>query len=293
MQSASPRPLRVRQRIGKYRIEKRIGDGGFATVFQAMDTIMGVRVALKIPHAPLVNEELLSSFRKEARIVAKVDHPGILQIKDASVIDDRLVIAFPLGKETLADRLCRRMSFETIMSFTDQLLAATAFAHDRKVIHCDIKPENVILFDGAHAKLADFGIAKVASATLRGCGTGTVGHMAPEQAMGRPSCRSDVFSLGLIVYRMLTGHWPEWPYEWPLEGYQKLKGKVSPKLIDWLRKSIELTPGRRYRDAQTMYSVFRKVRPAAMQYVQKKRARLRLKKADTARPGKTHRRRAA
>ena len=261
-------------------------------MFQAMDTIMGVRVALKVPHAPLVDDELLTSFRKEARIVARVDHPGILQIKDASVIDGRLVISFPLGKETLADRICRRMSFETIMSFTDQLLSATAIAHERKVIHCDIKPENVILFDGGHVKLADFGIAKVASNTLRGCGTGTVGHMAPEQAMGRPSCRSDVFSLGLIVYRMLTGQWPEWPYEWPLDGYQKLKGRVSPKLVEWLRKSIEISPGRRYRDAQEMRSAFLKVRPTAMRYVQQKRARLRIRR-DTAKPDKTSVRRAA
>ena len=293
MPTAQPRPLRVRQRIGKYRIEKRIGEGGFAQVFQAMDTIMGVRVALKVPHAPLVNEELLTSFRREARIVAKVDHPGILQIKDASVIDRRLVIVFPLGKETLADRICRRMSFETIMSYTDQLLAATAYAHERKIIHCDIKPENVILFDGGHAKLADFGIAKIANRTVRGCGTGTIGHMAPEQAMGRPSCRSDVFSLGLIVYRMLTGQWPEWPYEWPLDGYEKLKGKVSPKLIGWLRKSIEIAPRKRYQDAQAMRNAFLKVRPAAMRYVQQKRARLRVRKADTARSGRTDRRRAA
>ena len=282
--------LKVRQRIGKYRIEKRIGEGGFAKVFQAMDTIMGVRVALKVPHRALVDDELLDSFRKEARIVAKVDHPGILQIKDASVIDGRLVIAFPLGKETLSDRLTRRMSFETIMTFTDQLLAAVAYAHENKVIHCDLKPENVILFEDGQAKLADFGIAKVATHTLRGCGTGTVGHMAPEQAMGRPSCRSDVFSLGLIIYRMLTGAWPEWPYEWPLAGHKKLKGRVSPKMIQWLRQSIEVSPTRRFTDAGQMYRAFKKIRPAALRFVQQKRAGGGVHAKDTSKPGRTLRR---
>ena len=289
MTSVSSRPLRARQRLGKYRIEKKIGDGGFASVFQAMDTILGIRVALKVPHATLVDDDMMSSFRREARIVARLDHPGIMQIRDANIIDDRLVITFPLGKETLADRLSRRMSFETIMSITDQLLAATACAHDRKVIHCDIKPENVILFEGHQTKLADFGIAKVASASLRGCGTGTIGHMAPEQAMGRPSCRSDVFSLGLIVYRMLTGQWPDWPYQWPLEGHHKLKGKVSPSLIAWLRKAVEMAPGKRYEDAVRMRNAFLKVKPTAMRYVQQKRSRLRIAKQDTQKPVRTRR----
>lgn len=288
MTTTSTRPLRARQRLGKYRIEKKIGDGGFASVFQAMDTILGIRVALKIPHATFVDDELMRSFRREARIVARVDHPGILQIRDASIIDGRLVMAFPLGVETLADRLCRRLSFETILSLTDQLLAATAFAHERKVIHCDIKPENVILFERHRAKLADFGIAKVASASLRGCGTGTVGHMAPEQAMGRPTCQSDVFSLGLIVYRMLTGQWPEWPYEWPFVGHEKLKGRVSPSMIQWLRSSLEVNPRKRFDDAACMHAAFTRIRPAALRYIQNKRAKHRVAR-DTSKPSRTRR----
>ena len=140
MSATSPSKLRVRQRLGKYRIERRLGEGGFAVVYQAMDTIMGARVALKVPHGSLVDDALLSSFRREARLISRLDHEGILQIKDASVIDDRLVISFPLGNETLCDRLSRRMSFETILSFCNQLLGAVAQAHDRRVIHCDIKP---------------------------------------------------------------------------------------------------------------------------------------------------------
>ena len=86
------------------------------------------------------------------------------------------------------------------------------YTHRRRTVHLDIKPENVILFDGQHVRLTDFGIAKVSQSTLHGSDTGTVGYMAPEQAMGRPSLRSNVFFIGLIVYRKLNGHRPEWPF---------------------------------------------------------------------------------
>ncbi len=282
--------LRIRQRLGKYRIEKRLGEGGFATVFQAMDTIMGARVALKIPHSTLVDAELLKAFRHEARLVAKVDHPGILQIKDASVIDGRLVISFPLGKETLSDRLSRRMSLETIFSITQQLLAAVAFAHQRKVIHCDIKPENIIMFDGSELKLADFGIAKVARRTVHGCGTGTVGHMAPEQAMGRPSVRSDVFAVGLVIHRMFSGQWAEWPYLWPLNGHRRLRKRIPPTMITWLRKALELNAAQRFCDCSQMQNAFNRLRPGALRFIQQQRRRTRAGKQDTAKPERGARR---
>ncbi|MEZ6133107.1 MAG: serine/threonine-protein kinase [Planctomycetaceae bacterium] len=287
---AAPSKLRVRQRLGKYKIEKVLGEGGFATVYQAMDTIMGTRIALKIPHATLVDEDLLRSFRKEARLLASVEHSGILPIKDASIVDGRLVISFPLGIETLHERLSRRMSFETIMSVMDQLLAAVAFAHQKHIIHCDIKPENVIMFEGGQPRLADFGIAKVARETVRGCGTGTVGYMAPEQAMGRPSARSDVFSLGLLFYRLMSGRWPEWPFEWPLPGAQKLKSRLDPKMISWLKKSIEIRPGQRFADAVQMRNAFLKLRSGAFRFVEKQRARRRTGPTTTTRPrARTHR----
>ena len=278
--------LKVRQKLGKYRIERRLGEGGFASVFQAMDTVIGTRVALKIPHAPLVNEEMLSSFRREARLISTLDHPSILQFKDASVIDGRLVISFPLGNETLNERLTRRMSFETILSIMDQLLSAVAMAHEQKVIHCDIKPENVIMFDHGVAKLADFGIAKVARSTVRGCGTGTVGYMAPEQAMGRPACSSDVFSLGLLFYRMLSGEWPEWP----LAGHEKLKGRVHPTMITWLRKAIAMDPRHRFEDAGKMRNSFLRFRTKALIFVKNQRSKSRKNRSDTSKPrGRTRR----
>ena len=135
------------------------------------------------------------------------------------------------------------------------------------VMHCDIKPENFIIFSGNRLRLADFGIARVAQKTIKASGSGTVGHMAPEQAMGRPSLKSDVFSLGLINYRMLAGHWPEWPYDWPAPGYQQLRRRAHPDLINFLRRAIEPNPRKRFRDAEHMLKAFCRVKPRSLRYV--------------------------
>lgn len=252
--------FKARQRLGKYRIERKIAEGGFATVYQALDTIEGIRVAIKAPHPGYVTKQILSDFRREVRLVARLDHPHILSLKDASFIDDQFVIVYPLAEKTLADRLRSRMSIKTILSLTEQMLEAAAYAHSQKIIHCDIKPENMLLFPDQILKLTDFGIAKIAQKSVQGAGTGTLGYMAPEQAMGKPSLRSDVFSLGLISYRMLSGQWPEWPYEWPAPGISRVRRRVTTDFIDFLRRAIDPAPKGRFRDAMHMLNVFRKVK---------------------------------
>ena len=263
--------LKIRQKLGKYRIERRLGSGGFASVYQAMDSIQGIRVALKIPHAKYTTETVLSEFRKEMRATAQLEHENILPIKDASIIDDRLVVVFPLGEETLLQRMRRRMSLESALEIAEQILCAAAEAHRYHVIHCDIKPENVIVFPGNRVRLADFGIAKVSQKTVQGGGTGTVGYMAPEQAMGKPSFRSDVFSIGLILWRLLAGEWPEWPFEWPAKGYSKLRGRIHPDFIDLMRRAIEVNPRHRYRDAQQMLASFLKLKYRTLRHAKARR----------------------
>jgi serine/threonine-protein kinase len=146
-----------------------------------------------------------------------------------------------------------------------------AVAHAHHVIHCDIKPENVILFSGQRVRLADFGIAKISQRTVQGGGTGTVGYMAPEQAMGKPSFRSDVFSIGLILWRLLSGHWPEWPFAWPPAGYNRLRGRIHPEFIDFMRRAIDINPKRRYRDAQQMLSVFLRLKQRTLRHARNRR----------------------
>ncbi|MCA8959655.1 MAG: serine/threonine protein kinase [Planctomycetes bacterium] len=265
--------LRSRQRLGKYRIEKRLAEGGFAEVYQAYDSIEGIRVALKIPSISASDKASLETFRREVRLTVKLDHPHILSIKDASFIEGRFVIVYPLAKRSLSERLQSRMSVETVMDFAGQMLEALAYAHARGILHCDIKPDNVLIFDDRHLRLTDFGIARVARRTVKASGSGTLGAMAPEQAMGKPSQRSDVFAMGLLLYRMFTGKSPEWPFHWPLPGHEKLAARVSPSIIQLLRKSLEVEPRRRFRDATEMLEAFRSAAAEMEEHLDKQRRR--------------------
>lgn len=265
--------VRARQKLGKYRIEKRLGRGGFAEVFQAYDTIEGVRVALKVPQPELVNAALLEDFKQEVRLTAQLDHPNILPIKNANFIDGCFVVVYLLGEGTLAERLRRRLSLPKAIHFAEQILEALAYAHSHHVVHCDVKPENFILFDDDHLRLCDFGISKIAARTMRASGSGTIGYMAPEQAMGRPSPRSDVFAAGLLLYRMFTGALPEWPFDWPPPGFEKAKRKLHPDLIALLRRSLLVDPRRRFEDAGHMLDVLLAVRPKALRYGDRHRRR--------------------
>ena len=265
--------LKTRQKLGKYQIERRIAEGGFASVYQAFDTIEGIHVALKILHVHLLGPEVVDDFRREARLAAKLDHPSILPVKDASMIDGLLVIALPLGRESLEDRLTRRISTRTALGYADQMLAAAAHAHRQRIVHCDIKPGNLLLDGQDRLRLADFGVAKVAQRTIKASGSGTLGYIAPEQAMGRPSARSDVFSLGLILWRMFSGCLPEWPYDWPPDGYSKLRQRLHADFVDLMRRAMEVNPRNRFRDAVQMLAAYQKIRPRAIRRPASRRTR--------------------
>ncbi len=263
--------LKARQTLGKYRIERRLAEGGFAVVYRALDTIEGIRVALKIPHASQVSKNIIEDFRNEVRLAAKLDHPNILPLKNAEFIGDHFVVVFALGEKTLADRLQSRMALRTVLDYSEQILEAVAYAHRHRIIHCDVKPENLILFSDNRLRLTDFGIAKMALRTIRASGSGTMGYMAPEQAMGKPSFRSDVFSVGLIMYRMLSGHLPEWPFDWPPPRYERLRNRLHPDLIELLRRAIEVDPKKRFQDADQMLNAFRRIKTRTLRYDTRRR----------------------
>ncbi len=253
--------LKAGSQLGKYRIKARIGEGGFATVYRAEDTVEGIPVAIKVARKELVTKNLLESLRKEVRLTARLEHPNILPVKNADFIDGQFTIVYPLGEGTLDERLCRRIASNTLLNLARQLLEALACAHQHRIVHCDVKPDNMILFPGWHMRLADFGIAKVAHATgqLRGEGTGTLGFVAPEQALGKPSLRSDVFSAGLVIYRMLAGQVPEWPYEWPPAGFTRLRRRVRPEFVAFLRRALEVDERKRFQDAVAMLEEYRRI----------------------------------
>jgi serine/threonine-protein kinase len=214
---------------------------------------------------------VLDAFRREVRLAATLDHSNILPLKNASFIDGHFVIVFALGERTLADRLRSRLSLETALDYSEQMMEAVAYAHDRRIIHCDIKPENLILFPGNRLRLTDFGIARVVLRTVKASGSGTVGYIAPEQAVGRPSFRSDVFSMGLIIYRMMTGILPEWPYRWPLPGMERLRRKAHPDFIAWLRKANDPDSRKRFQDARHMLNAYYRLKPRTLRYAQTRR----------------------
>lgn len=269
----SQAPLRPRQMLGKYRIRRRVGAGAFATVYEAYDTIEGIRVALKVPHPDQLDKESLELIHREVRLTARLDHENILPLRNAMTIDGYFVIATPLGEQTLTDRLRHRLGPKTALSYTEQLLDALAYAHERRIIHCDIKPDNVILFPDGHVRLADFGIARVAlrTRTIMGSGQGTVGYIAPEQALGKVSFRSDVFSMGLLIYRMFAGALPEWPFDWPPPGHDRLRRTISRDFIAFIRRSIEVRERKRFSDGVRMERAFLKLAPRALRRTDRRR----------------------
>jgi serine/threonine-protein kinase len=255
--------LKARQKLGKYRIEKCLANGPLAAVYRAYDTIHGLRVALKIPHHRMMDEDFLADFRREVRVGTRLDHPNILPIQNADFVGSYFVIALPLGEETLGERLGRRISTGKALEFTDQILAAVAHAHEQRIIHCDIKPENFILFPDNLLRLADFGFAKLARGRLDASGSGTIGYIAPEQALGRPMFQSDVFSIGLVLFRMFSGRLPRWPYDWPPDGHRRLRQKLSPDMVRIIQRAISLDPRRRFADAIRMRNAFERIRRRA------------------------------
>ncbi len=257
-------------RIGKYRLESHVASGGFAEVWKARDTVERAWVALKIP--PNLNSEEEQLFLEEIRLSAMFEHPNILRIRNADRIHGRYVIASDLAIESLDERLTRRIGARRALSYTRQILAGLTHAHQHRVIHRDLKPSNLMLFSGDRLKIADFGLAKVAMRTMiSATGSGTLLYLAPEQAHGYPCFASDVFSVGLIVYQMLTGYLPHWPFEWPFEGHDTLRSKVPEVFGNWLRKATRPEHHRRFRTAPEMLGAFDRMESAIRRFESRKK----------------------
>jgi len=251
--------LRARSVLGKYRLLGRIDTGGFCEVWRAYDRVENITVALKVPITGTLDDSNMRRFQREARLTASLDHPKVARLKNAEFIDDLLVATYPLGEESLADRLTRRIGTKHAISIALDLLEALDYAHRRNVIHLDVKPENILLFPQGPARLADFGISKIAAqATCTGSGLGTVGYYAPEQAFGRPSRRSDVFSASLVIWRLLSGVLPQWPFGWPPPGLAKVEKKTGPEVARVLRRAMQLDASKRFGDAGEMLESFRR-----------------------------------
>jgi serine/threonine-protein kinase len=254
-----PTLLRKGSRMGKYRLDRRIGRGAFAEVWKARDTVEHRAVALKVMHPQAVAEWGRRSIEHEARIASRLEHPGVVAIRNADWIDDRFVIATDLAAGNLAGYSKARRSGPTALEVIREVAAGLAYAHSQGVLHRDVKPENILIFADGRAVLGDFGASRFSKgATRTVTEAGTLGYMAPEQAYGRARFASDVFSLGLIAYEILTGVLPTWPFGWPPDGYGRFKERVPEPLRPVLRKAAEFQPQLRYPDAVALYQALEK-----------------------------------
>lgn len=252
-----PKTLRRGTRLGKYRLERLIDRGSFAQVWKARDMVEARVVALKVAHPEVVVDWSRTEIEKEARIASHLDHPNIVRLRNAEWIDGRFVMASDLAIANLANFSRARRSGAIALEIIRDISAGLAYAHERRLMHRDVKPENILIFSDGHAALADFGASRFSKGVTRAYNTetGTLGYMAPEQAYGRVRFASDVFSLGLIAYETLTGILPMWPFEWPPERFDLFAVKVPPAIQSVLRKAAQFDPERRYKDAVEMHSM--------------------------------------
>lgn len=255
--------LKSGSRLGKYRIEKKLSSGGYSSVFRARDIHEGVQVALKVPLPGHQTVELIKNLKNEVRHLAPLEHPHILALKNADQIQETFFLVFPLGQKSLTDRLKSRISARKALLYTEQILEAMAYAHKRRIIHCDIKPDNIIVFPDDRLRIGDFGIARAARKTLSGSGSGTMGYIAPEQAMGQVSMRSDVFSIGMVIYTLFTRELPRWPFKkWP--GMERMRRLLSPDMIAFILRALAVNDKERYQDAIQMHRIFLRLKKTAL-----------------------------
>lgn len=249
--------LRRGGRLGKYVLEKKLGAGGFAEVWRARDTVERLPVALKVALPEAVEDLGRNVLEQEARLLVRLRHPHILETRNADWIDGRFVIAAELARTNLAGYSRARRSPRVALDIVRQIASALAHAHEQRLLHRDIKPENVLIFADDRAVLADFGVSRFAHSLDRTFSqAGTLGYLAPEQAYGRPRFASDVFSLGVMAYELLTGALLSWPFEWPTTGHERFEAKVPEPVRPVLRRAVQFRPEKRFVDGMEFHRAF-------------------------------------
>ncbi|HYQ77728.1 MAG TPA: protein kinase [Solirubrobacterales bacterium] len=217
----SDRPSTSSQMIGtvlsgRYKLEAKLGSGGMSTVYLARDTTLDRQVAVKVLHREMSEQEdQLQRFRQEARAVAKLSHPNVVAVIDAGEDGGHPYIVFEYVEgETLKQRIARvgALDPQEALAYAIEIARGLTVAHNRRMIHRDIKPQNVLIDAEGRAKLTDFGISRQLEQdgmTATGRVLGTTDYVAPEQAMGQAvDQRSDIYSLGVVLFEMLVGQVP-------------------------------------------------------------------------------------
>jgi len=203
------------QTLGRFRLLDRVGQGSFGVVWRARDTTLDRLVALKIPHAAILEtEQFRERFRREAQMVARLRHPGIVPVHEVLEVDGRpVVVSDYIDGVPLKDLMeTRRLTFRESASLVADIADALDYAHNQGLVHRDIKPANILISEDGRVKVGDFGIAKAAESadlTQEGSFIGTAKYLAPEQVEGAAvDGRTDLYSLGIVLYEMLCGQVP-------------------------------------------------------------------------------------
>jgi len=265
--------------LGKYEVFERIGRGGMADVYKGRHERLDRTVAIKVLHPFLAEgDDFLARFEREARAVASLRHPHIVQVYDFDAEDDDLYMVMEyIGGGSLKDRLQkaaaegRFLPLETVKSILGQVSDALDAAHAKGMLHRDVKPANVLLDESGRAFLADFGIARIVSTTqftATGSLVGTPAYMSPEQARGESlTPASDLYALGVILYEMLSNTLPfdaDTPLAIihkqihdPLPSIRATRAELPEGVVSVLERALAKEPGARYASAGALADAFR------------------------------------
>jgi serine/threonine-protein kinase len=254
----------------RYRLEEKIGSGGMSSVYRAFDPTLERWVAIKLMHRDISHDpDQLERFRREARAVARLNHPHIVTVIDAGEDDGAPYIVFEYVEgETLKERIRRlgRLPVSEAVAYAIEIGRALECAHVNRLVHRDVKPQNVLIDPDGRAKVTDFGIARSLEAqglTATGRVLGTTDYVSPEQALGHQvTGQSDIYSLGIVLYEMLTG---ETPYKAdtqvavamkhvrdPLPDVQRRRPEISASLARVVERATSKETENRYQDVGTM-----------------------------------------
>lgn len=263
-----------------YRIIEKIGSGGMGEIYLAEDTRLNRQVALKfLPLECCRDKEIRTRFQREAQAAAKLCHPNIITIFEVNEFNGRPYFAMEhIQGKSLADFIENKdNSLEKIIVLSIQICEGLSKAHQAGIVHRDIKPSNILIDQDGRAKILDFGLAAIKGEkklTKTGSTLGTINYMSPEQARGENlDHRSDIFSLGVMLYEMITGHLPfkgehepgiiySIQYDEP-EPLARYKSGVSDELQRVIAKALEKDKNRRYQHADELASDLRRLTSAA------------------------------
>ncbi len=254
---------------GRYRIQRKLGAGGMADVYLAEDQELGRRVAIKILNSRHGNDDqFIERFRREAKNAAALNHPNIVSIYDRGEAEDTYYIAMEfLDGRTLKELIIGRGAapVNVAIEYARQILSALRFAHRHGIVHRDIKPHNVLVDGEGRVKVTDFGIARAGTSQMTEAGSivGTAQYLSPEQAKGgEVDPRSDLYSLGIVLYELLTGKTPfdgETPVEIAMKHLSatpkppsKLRPDIPPELDMVVLRALAKNPDDRYQSADEM-----------------------------------------